>query len=208
MIASLLAISFLGLLLAAAIYSVVTYNRLQSLRNGAESTLSQMRVAMKKRLDMLEQLVASAQSYARFERETLERITGLRTGLESAGPEDLQRIQAASKGLTGSIMAVAESYPQLRTSEVMAAITNAIQKSEDEIARHRYTYNNIVQEFNTMLDTLPSSFVASSAGMKDLEYLSFEEEELRRLGYLKSEGLEPARPNVNWRADESDDRQR
>jgi LemA protein len=56
----------------------------------------------------------------------------------------------------------------------------------------------VVQEFNTMLDTVPSRFVASSVGMKKLEYLTFEEDELRRRGYLISEDYEPRRPEVKW----------
>jgi LemA protein len=187
------------ILLVLAFYFVSVYNRLHSLRNGAEATLSQIRVAMKKRLDMVEQLVDSVKSYARFERETLEKITSLRTGLGSADPDELRRINATSRGLVADIMAVAESYPQLKTSETVTITMNAIRDVEDEIARHRYTYNNIVQEFNTKLDTLPSSFVASSAGMRKMEYLSFEEDELRRRGYYTGEEIEPGRPDVDWK---------
>jgi LemA protein len=187
------------ILLVLAFYFVSVYNRLHSLRNGAEATLSQIRVAMKKRLDMVEQLVDSVKSYARFERETLEKITSLRTGLGSADPDELSRINATSRGLVADIRAVAESYPQLKTSETVTIIMNAIRDVEDEIARHRYTYNNIVQEFNTKLDTLPSSFVASSAGMRKMEYLSFEEDELRRRGYYTGEEIEPGRPDVDWK---------
>jgi LemA protein len=187
------------ILLVLALYFVSVYNRLHSLRNGAEATLSQIRVAMKKRLDMVEQLVDSVKSYARFERETLEEITSLRTGLGSADPDELRRINATSRGLVADIRAVAESYPQLKTSETVTITMNAIRDVEEEIARHRYTYNNIVQEFNTKLDTLPSSFVASSAGMRKMEYLSFEEDELRRRGYYTGEEIEPGRPDVDWK---------
>jgi len=192
-------IAFLAfVLLVFAFYFISVYNRLHSLRNGAEATLSQIRVAMKKRLDMVEQLVDSVKSYARFERETLEKITSLRTGLGSADPEELRRINATSKSLLADIRAAAENYPQLKTSETVTLTMNAIRDVEDEIARHRYTYNNIVQEFNTKLDTLPSSIVASSAGMRKMEYLNFEEDELRRRGYLTSDNLEPGRPETKW----------
>lgn len=186
------------LLLAFVFYFISIYNRLQSLRNGAEATLSQIRVAMKKRLDMVEQLVDSVKSYAHFERETQEKITSLRTGLGNADPEELKRINATSRGLVADVRAVAESYPQLKTSETVAITMNAIRDVEEEIARHRYTYNNIVQEFNTKLDTLPSSFIASSAGMRKMEYLSFEEDELRRKGYYTGEEIEPGRPEAKW----------
>lgn len=196
--ASLILIALLAVLLVTAFYFVIVYNRLQSLRNGAEATLSQIRVAMKKRLDMIEQLVDSAKSYAHFERDTLEKITSMRTSLGSASPDELARINGASKGLVGNIMAVAENYPQLKTSEAVTTTMNAIRDVEDEISRHRYTYNNIIQEFNTMLDTVPSRFIASFAGMRRLEYLNFEEDELRRRGYAISEDYEPRRPEVKW----------
>jgi LemA protein len=189
----------LALLAVAGIYFVTVYNRLQSLKNGAEATLSQIRVAMKKRLDMIEQLVDSVKSYAQFEIATLEKITTLRTNLGSASAGELAKINGASRGLVGSVLAVAEGYPQLKTSEPVVATMTAIKDMEDEISRHRYTYNNIIQEFNTMLDTLPSSFIASSSRMRKKDYLNFEEDELRHAGYLTSdEGLEPRRPEAKW----------
>jgi len=187
------------LLVLMAFYMVSTYNRLQSLKNGAEATLSQIRVAMKKRLDLIEQLADSLKSYARFEQETLEKITALRSGVLSAGAEQLSMINGASRGLTGNILAVAESYPDLKTSQPALATMNAITEMEDEIARHRYTYNNIIQEFNTKLDLFPSSLVATAAGMSKLDYLDFEEDQLIRKGYLSPDfSSEPPRPEVKW----------
>jgi len=193
-----LALPVLLALMAVAVYFVSIFNRLQSLRNGSQSTLSQIRVAMKKRLDMIEQLVDSVKSYARFERGTMENITRLRTTLDDAGPGDLTRINGASQGLLGSVQAVAENYPNLKTSEAVSSTMAAIREVEDEIARQRYTYNNIIQEFNTLLDTFPSGLVASSSGMRKLAYLNFEEDELRRSGYLDTEELEPRRPEAGW----------
>jgi LemA protein len=187
----------LALLFAACLYFVAVYNRLQSLRNGALATLSQIRVAMKKRLDMIEQLVDSVKSYAHFERDLLERITKMRSSLGSARPGELREIEGLSRGLMGEVTAVAESYPALKTSEAVTLTMRAIEEVEGEISRHRYTYNNIVQEHNTMLDTVPSSFVASISRLKKMEYISFEEDELRRLGYLSAEE-EPGRPGVSW----------
>jgi len=197
MIASLLVLFFLGLLLAAAIYSIITFNRLQSLRNGADATLSQIRVAMKKRLDTIDQLVDSVKSYASFERQTLEKIIQIRSGILSAGPMELAKIEGESRGILGKIQVVAESYPDLKTSETVINTMNSIRDVEDEIARHRYTYNNIIQEFNTMRDTFPSRLIA--AGMSKLDYLSFEEDELRHAGYYTGDEEEPHRPEVAWK---------
>jgi len=155
MIDSLMLLIILAVLLLVAGYFVMTYNRLQSLRNGADATLSQIKVAMKKRLDTIEQLVDSIESYAHFERQILEKITGMRSGLQEAGAQELGRVgEGEPDGVLGNIRLVAESYPDLKTSQATINSMNAIRELEDEIARHRYTYNNIVQEFNTMRDTM------------------------------------------------------
>jgi len=181
----LLVVVLLVVLLVAVAYYISIYNRLQSLRNGAEATLGQMRVALKKRLDMIEQLVESVKSYARFERETFESITRMRASLGRASPEEINRIERESRGILGNLLAVAENYPELKTSEAVVKTMDAIKEIEEEIARHRYTYNNIIQEFNTMLDVIPSRYVASMAGMRKMGYLEFPEEEMRR-------------PEVSW----------
>lgn len=162
------------------IYFFSIYNRLQSLKNAGEATLSQVRVAMKKRLDMIEQLVESVKSYAKFEQATFEKITSMRANLGKASPGELNKMDGEMRGLLGNIIAVAENYPALKTSETVVITMNAIKDIEDEIARHRYTYNNIIQEFNTMIDTIPSKFVAIMAGLGKREYLEFKEEELKR----------------------------
>jgi len=173
------------LFLVSALYFFSTYNRFKSLRNGGDATLSQARVAMKKRLDMIEQLVEAVKSYAKFEQDTFEKITSMRVTLGKAGTEDLKKIDGESRGLLGNIIAVAENYPALKTSETVTSLMNSVKDIEDEIARHRYTYNNIIQEYNTMLDTIPSKYIGRSAGMSKKEYLDFFDEELKR-------------PTVSW----------
>lgn len=180
------------------IYLITIYNRMQSLRNGALAALSQIRVAMKKRLDMVEQLVDMVKSYAHFEKETLEKVTSMRTDLSGADPGGIRKINSESLSLLSDIRAVAESYPALKTSDAVINAMSAIRDVEDEISRHRYTYNNIIQELNTMIDTLPSSFIASSARLTKQEYISFEEDELRREGYLSCDEIEPRRPEAKW----------
>ncbi len=171
---------FVFLVIIFIVYFFSVYNRLKSLKNAGEATLAQARVAMKKRLDMIEQLVESVKSYAKFEQDTFEKITSMRASVGKAGAGELGKMYGASQGILGNILAVAENYPALKTSETVTMTMTSIKDIEDEIARHRYTYNNIIQEFNTMLDTVPSKYVGRSAGMWKMEYLDFFEEELKR----------------------------
>ena len=119
-------------------------------------------------------------TYAKFETDTLEKITKMRTEVSRAGAEGLRDIDRESKTILGNISAVAENYPDLKTSTTVLSLMDAVKGVEEEIARFRYTYNNIAQEFNIMQDTIPSRFVARSIGLSKLEYLQFEEESEKR----------------------------
>ena len=157
------------------LWIISIYNRFVSLRNSSEATLGQIRVAMKKRLDMIEQLLGSVKSYAKFEKETLEKVTAMRASVATASPGDLNKVETESRSIFGRLLAVMENYPDLKTATTVTSMMDSIKSLEDEIARQRYTYNNISQEFNTMMDTIPSNFVAKLMGLIKLEYLQFEE---------------------------------
>jgi LemA protein len=157
------------------IWIIGIYNRFYSLKNSSEATLGQIRVAMKKRLDMIDQLLGAVKSYAKFEKETFERVTAMRASVATASPGDLNKVEAESRSIFGRLLAVAENYPDLKTSTTVTSLMDAIKGIEEEIARQRYTYNNISQEFNTMMDTIPSSFIGRLIGLIKLEYLQFEE---------------------------------
>ena len=163
-------------LIVLVLWLVGIYNRFQSLKNSSQATLGQIRVAMKKRLDMINQLLGSVQSYAKFEKETLEAVTKMRSGVGNAGPGDLNEIEAQSRSILGRLFAVVENYPDLKTANVVTELTASIRSIEDEIGRQRYTYNNISEQYNTMCDTIPSNIIASLAHFSKLEYLTFEEE--------------------------------
>jgi LemA protein len=174
---TLILIVVVVVVLAAIVWLFISaYNRLFRFRNAAEASLGQIRVAMKKRFDMIEELLGAVQGYTKFEREVYEKVAALRSQLVNAGPTNLADIQRESANLFGSIRAVAEAYPDLKASETVKKLMDAIASLEEEIGRQRYTYNNVVQEFNTMVDTIPTNFVAGVLGMKKLVYLKFGDE--------------------------------
>jgi LemA protein len=162
---------------------VSIYNRFFSLRNSAESTLGQARVAMKKRLDMIDQLLGAVKSYATFEKETLERVTQMRSTVGNASAKDMKDMDSETRSILGRVYAVAESYPDLKTSLVVKDLTGAVTELENEIARQRYTYNNIVQEYNTMRETIPSNIVGGLLNMSKMDYLELGELEVREVKF-------------------------
>jgi LemA protein len=170
-ILGVIAVVAVGLIL----WAVSIYNRFVSLKNSSEATLGQIRVAMKKRLDMIDELLGAVKSYATFEKGTLEQVTAMRASVATASPSDLSKVEAESRSIFGRLLAVAENYPDLKTSTTVTSLMDSVKTLEDEIARQRYTFNNVSQEFNTMIDTIPSNFVANRMHLVKLEYLQFEE---------------------------------
>jgi LemA protein len=174
----IIVLGIIAILLIILIFAfILIYNRFQRLKNGAEAGLSQIKVALKKRLDMISQLVEIVKSYAKFEREVFENITRLRSSIgEITHPQDINKINNESKRILNNLIAVVESYPNLKASDNVKDLMNAITEVEDEIARQRYTYNNIVQDYNTRVSSIPSNFVAKIFSFKKIEYLEFEED--------------------------------
>src|SRR5512139_281927 len=106
-------------LIVLAVLFVTYYNRLFRFRNAADAELGQIRVAMKKRFDMIEQLLGAVKGYTKFEREVFEKVAMLRAQVVNAGPSNLADIQRESANLFGSIRAVAEAYPDLKASDTV-----------------------------------------------------------------------------------------
>jgi len=162
--------------LLLGLYIAFLFNRLYRYKNASDANLAQIRVAMKKRLDMIEQLLGAVKSYIRYERGVFETVSEMRAKVFNAGASGLSEIDRESRSITGGIFALAEAYPEVKANETVNKLMDAVVSVEDEIARHRYTYNNIIQEFNTMVDTIPSNLVARGVGLDKLDYLQFEED--------------------------------
>ena len=164
------------ILISILVVFVLIYNKFQVLQNGAEAGLSQIKVALKKRLDMISQLVEVVKGYAKFEKNVMENITKMRSLVgQNITTNEIDKITIESKNILERILLVVEKYPDLKASKNFTDLMNAIKDVENEISRQRYTYNNIIQEYNTRLGVIPSNFVAKMLSYEKLEYLQFEE---------------------------------
>ena len=166
------------LVLAALVYVAATYNRFVNLKNGIENSFNQIRVAMKKRMDMISQLVDTTKGYMKFEKSVLTDVTKMRN-LNLAGVKDVEEADRLAGSIFGKLLAVAENYPKLRAVENVKELQGSIKQVEDEIARLRYLYNDQVQTYNAMAERLPSNIVAALLGFRKKEYLQFEGVEKR-----------------------------
>lgn len=161
-----------GLLIAIIIIVVVIvvlilvfigmYNSLVKLRNIVEEAFSTMDVYMKKRFDLIPNLVETVKGYAAHEKETLERVIEARSVVQSADtPEAMMRGEAQLTGALERLFAVSEGYPQLRANENFLDLQRQLQVAEEDIANARKYYNGTVRMYNTKTEVFPSAMVAA-----------------------------------------------
>ena len=154
------------------------YNRLVSLRVRSENAWSDIDVQLKRRADLVPNLVSTVKGYAAHERETLDAVTQARTKAVAAqSGTPAQRAAAEgelSNALRGLTVAV-EAYPQLQASGGFRDLQAQLATIEDAIQNARRYYNAVVRDFNTAVSTFPSNLFASSMGYKELEFFQAEE---------------------------------
>lgn len=164
---SVAVIVLISVLALAALGFVLVFNRLVSLRNRVEDSWSGVDVALKRRHDLVPNLVEIVKGYAAHERETLEDVTRARvTAVEAEGPRQVGTAESALTAALGRVGAVAEGYPQLRASENFLDLQRQLSEIEDEIQAARRIYNSNVQIYNTAVQVLPNSIVAALAGFR------------------------------------------
>ena len=166
----------LGLILLFAIWAVGVYNGLIKKRNLVQEAWRQIDVELKRRHDLIGNLVETVKGYAAHERGTLEDVMKARSAAMAGGQTPGQ--QAQSEGMLsaalGRLIAVAEAYPDLKANQNFAALQNELTSTEDRIASARRYYNANVRELNTKVETVPSNFVAGMFNIKREEYFEVE----------------------------------
>jgi LemA protein len=156
------------------------YNKLVSLRVRSQNAWSDIDVQLKRRADLVPNLVNTVKGYAAHERDTLEAVTNARTravAAQGAGPAERAAAEAQlSTALRGLTVAV-EAYPQLQASGGFRDLQQQLATIEDAIQNARRYYNAVVRDFNTAVSTFPSNLFANSMGYKELEFFQAEEGE-------------------------------
>jgi LemA protein len=177
MIITLIVIVVLLLLLVG--WAVATYNGLVRLRNKVEESWRQIDVELKRRHDLIGNLVETVKGYAAHERGTLEDVMKARSA--AMAPNQSPAAQAQSEGMLtqalGRLIAVAEAYPDLKANQNFMALQNELTGTEDRIASARRYYNANVREMNTKVESVPSNIVAGMFNFARAEYFEVEGEE-------------------------------
>ncbi len=150
-----------GALVLLIIWIVATWNSFISSRNKVDEAWSGIDVQLKRRHDLVPNLVETVKGYASHERETLTQVTEARSAAMAANdPDDVARAEGALTAALGGIRALAEQYPDLRAAENFQGLQNQLSQLEDEIQASRRIYNSNVQDYNTRIQVFPNSLLA------------------------------------------------
>ncbi len=167
----------LGILAVLLLYGILTYNRLVRNRNRVENSWSGIDVQLRRRYDLIPNLIETVKGYASHERELFERVTQARTqAIEAGNVADQAQAETEITRSLGRLLAVAEAYPQLRANENFLALQEELTATESKIAFARQFYNDQVMRFNTMIDQFPSLIVARMARFTPREFFEAEED--------------------------------
>ena len=160
------------------IWFIGVYNSLVTLRNKVRNQFSQIDVQLKKRFDLIPNLVETVKGYASHESETLEKVINARNSYASAKTDD-EKIEAAnemSKSVRG-LLALAESYPELKANENFLSLQNDLKETEEKISYARQFYNDSVMMYNNKIQVVPSNIVAGMCGFKEEKLFEANSEE-------------------------------
>ena len=151
----------IGIIVVLIIIFVVMYNGFIRLKNNCDEAFATMDVYLKKRYDLIPNLVETVKGYAAHEKETLERVVAARNMAQGAStPEEKAAGESMLQGTLKSLFAVAESYPDLKANQNFMDLQGQLKAVEEAIANSRKYYNAVVKQFNTKCEVFPSNLIA------------------------------------------------
>jgi LemA protein len=164
------------LIVLLALFLIGVYNGMVRARNKVDEAWSGIDVQLKRRHDLIPNLVETVKGYAAHERETFQAVTDARArAMSASGPAQAGAAEGMLSQALGRLFAVSEAYPQLRATENFQQLQSALTDTEDQIAAARRIYNGNVQSYNTKIQVFPNSIVAGMGGFTPREFFEIEE---------------------------------
>ena len=168
------------IIVALVLFVIYSFNRLVTLRNRIKNAWAQIDVQLKRRYDLIPNIVETVKGYAKHERETLEKVTEARTQAIGAGTVGEQgKAENMLSGALKSLFAVAEAYPDLKANQNFMMLQEELAGTESKIAYARQFYNDTVMRFNTKQQVFPSNIIANMFNFQEREYFEIEEAEAK-----------------------------
>jgi LemA protein len=166
----------LGIVVLLLLYGVVAYNRFVSQRQGIRDAFANIDTELRRRYDLIPNLVETVKGYAAHEREVFERVSEARAAaIRAQGPAQQAQAENVLTSALRGLFAVAEAYPQLRANENFLQLQGELANTEDRIQTSRRFYNANVREYNERVQSVPSNIVGSMFGFREEEYFEIEE---------------------------------
>ena len=171
----------LGIILVLIIYSVIKYNVFIRLRNHAQEAWSDIDVQLKRRYDLVPNLVNTVKGYAAHESGTFEKVTEARNkAIQAQGYQDKAEAENALSGTLKSLFAISENYPELKANTNFLQLQNELADTENKIQAARRFYNNNVKELNVKIQMFPGNIIANLFKFKKIEFFGLAEESQER----------------------------
>ena len=170
------------IIIAVLVILVISmYNSLVRLRQKVKNSWSQIDVQLQRRFDLIPNLVETVKGYMAHENDVLTKVAELRTSWANAGTvAEKANLDNQLSGALKTIMAVSESYPELKANQNFSELQQELQNTENKISFSRQFYNDSVTMYNTKLEVFPSNIIASMFGFKAEEFFKVESEEARK----------------------------
>src|SRR3954462_3364609 len=166
----------LAVIVVLVLYAIVTFNGLVRLRNKVDGAWAQIDVQLKRRYDLIPNLVETVKGYAAHERQTLESVTQARANaINAQGPAQQAEAENVLSGALKSLFAVAEAYPDLKANQNFLSLQEELTSTEDRVAYARQFYNDSVQKYNTKIQTFPTMIVAGAFNFSPREFFEGEQ---------------------------------
>ncbi|MDH3223146.1 MAG: LemA family protein [Gemmatimonadota bacterium] len=166
--------------LAIAAFGVMLYNSLVKLRTRVDSAWADVDVQLKRRYDLIPNLVETVKGYATHEKETLDAVIQARSAAMGAqSPEAKAQAEGMLTGALKSLFALAEAYPDLKAQSGFQQLQNTLHDIEGDVARSRQYYNAIVRDYNTKTQQIPTNLVANAFRFEEREFFELEDEAAR-----------------------------
>ncbi len=168
----------LGILILVVIFIIAQYNSLVKLKNQAEEAWSSIDVQLKRRYDLIPNLVETVKGYAKHEKETLENVIKARNmAINATNIGEKAEAENFLSGTLKSLFALSENYPELKANQNFLKLQDTLSEIEDYIQNARRYYNAVVRDLNTKIETFPSNIIANLFNFKKREYFEIREEE-------------------------------
>jgi LemA protein len=180
------------LLVLFVAFPIAIYNRLVALRNRFKNAFAQIDVQLKRRYDLIPNLVETAKAYLKHERETLEAViqarnqaqqTERQAAQDPGDPDSMKRLMQAEQGLSGALgrlFALSENYPDLKANQNMMQLTEELSSTENKIAFARQSFNDAVMNYNTGREKFPNIIFANMFGFREAQLFEIESAEERQ----------------------------